>query len=281
MKKSINNWAFPGGGDGTKKNAEALREAKAAGFEAIELCVAETGELDLDSTEKQVRAIAADAEKAGIEIASVASGLLWKYSLTSDDPANRQKAKDIVRKGLQIAAWAGTDALLVIPGVVCCSFASERAPYDVAYQRAKEAMEELAPTAEELEVCIGLENVWNGFLLSPLEMRTFIDDIDSEYVGSYFDVGNVVVTGVPEDWIRILGWRICKIHMKDFKRSVGNLSGFVDLTKGDVNWPEVMKALAEVHYDGPLTAEVFPPKEHPERLLTETSAAMDTIMGRR
>ena len=280
MKKSINYWAFPGGGDGTKDIGDAMREAKAAGFEAIELCVGETGNLSLASDEKQVRAIAAEARKIGIGIASIALGLGWKYSLTSDDPAMREKAKDVVRKGLQIAAWAGTDGMLVIPGVVCCVFSKERAPYGVAWQRALAAVRELAPAAEKLKAAICIENVWNGFLLSPLEMRDFVDKIDSPYVGVYFDVGNVVVTGYPEDWIRILGSRIRKIHLKDFKRQVGNLSGFVDLLKGDVNYPEVMAALKEVGYDGPLTAEVFPPTEHPERLITETSAALDKIMGR-
>ncbi|HUU68067.1 MAG TPA: sugar phosphate isomerase/epimerase family protein [Planctomycetota bacterium] len=279
MKKSINYWAFPGGGDGTKAIGEFLRESKAAGFQAVELCFAETGILNLNSDERQVRAIADDAKNVGIEIASVATGLYWKYSMTSDDLAMREKAKDVVKKGLQIAAWAGADGLLVIPGVVCCGFSPLRTPYGLAWQRALAAIKELTPVAERLRVAIGIENVWNGFLLSPLEMRHFIDEVNSPWVGAYFDVGNVVVTGYPEDWIRILGKRIRKVHFKDFKRSVGTLAGFVDLMKGDVNWPEVMKAFRETGYDGPLTAEVFPPKDHPERLITETSAAMDKIMG--
>src|SRR5659263_668632 len=88
---------------------------------------------------------------------------------------------------------------------------------------------------------IGLENVWNKFLLSPIEMRDFIDKIDSSYVGAYLDVGNVINTGYPEQWIRILGKRIKKVHFKDFRKSVGTLSGFVDLLAGDVDYPEVMK----------------------------------------
>jgi len=277
MQKSISYWAFPCGAEGTKNIGEAMREAKDAGFEAIELCAGETGILSLSSDERQVCAIAAEARKIGIGIAGIALGLGWKYSLTSSDPAMREKAKDVVRKGLQIAAWAGTDGVLVIPGVVCCVFSKERAPYDAAWQRSLDAMKELAPTAEKHKAAVCVENVWNGFLLSPLEMREFIDTVGSPYVGVYFDVGNVVVSGYPEDWIRILGKRIRKVHLKDFKREVGNLNGFVDLLKGDVNYREVMAVLRETGYDGPLTAEVFPPADHPERLIATTAAAVKKI----
>jgi len=280
MKKSINYWAFPGGGDGSKSITEFLREAKAAGFEAVELCCGESGALNLDSDRAAVRSIVAEADKIGIEIAGIAMGLLWKYPLTSGDDAARERAKEVIRTGLQIAAWAGTDALLVVPGVVASPLGSETVQYDVAYQRALEAMKELAPAAEKLHVHIALENVWNGFLLSPIEMAEFVDRAESDYIGVYFDVGNVLNTGLPEHWIRILGDRIRRVHLKDFKVSVGNLGGFVDLLSGDVNWPEVMKALREIGYDGPLTAEVFPYKHHPEVLIKNTSTAMDAIMGR-
>jgi len=280
MKKSINYWACPGGGDGSKSISEFLHEAKAAGFEAVELCCGESGELSLDSTEAAVRAIADQARETGIDIASVASGLLWKYSLTSADASVRERAIGIVRKGLEVAAWARTDALLVVPGVVASGLASEAVQYDLAYERSLAAMKDLAPLAEELKVHIAIENVWNGFLLSPMEMAEFVDRTGSDYVGVYFDVGNVLNTGRPEHWIRILGDRIRRIHVKDFKVSVGNLGGFVDLLSGDVNWPEVMNALREIGYDGPLTAEVFPYKYHPEVLIKNTSAAMDAIMGR-
>ena len=280
MKKSINYWAFAGGGAGSKDIGEFLREAKEAGFEAVELCCGESGELSVDTDGATVRGIADEAEKIGIEIGSLATGLSWKYSLTNDDPATREKAKEIVRKSLQIAAWAGTDALLIVPGVVASPISPDQVQYDVAYERSMAAFKELAPLAEKLRVHIGIENVWNGFLLSPLETADFVDKIGSEYVGVYFDVGNVLSTGLPEHWIRVLGNRIRRIHLKDFKTSVGNINGFVDLLCGDVNWPEVMAALREVGYDGPLTAEVSPYKHHPQVLIRNTSAAMDAIMGR-
>ena len=280
MKKSINYWAFPGGGDGSKDIGEFLSEAKAAGFEAVELCYGDTGELSMETGEAACRAVAEKAKDIGIEIGSVATGLFWKYSLTSDDPAMREKAKDVVRKGVQIAAWTGTDALLVVPGVVCSPISGEQVQYDVAWERSMAALKELAPFAEELQVHIAVENVWNGFLLSPMETARFVDEIGSGYVGVYFDVGNVLNSGLPEHWIRVLGRRIRRIHLKDFKTSVGNLGGFVDLLSGDVNWPEVMAALKETGYDGPLTAEVFPYRHHPEVLIKNASAAVDAIMGR-
>ncbi|MFS8542031.1 MAG: sugar phosphate isomerase/epimerase, partial [Tissierellales bacterium] len=246
MKKGINIWSFKAG----MTIAECMAMAKDAGFDGIELSLDEEGELSLNSTEKDVLRIKEMAENEGIEIASLASGLYWSYPVTSSDPAIRQKSKDIVRKQLEIAALLGTDGILVVPGVVAgLSPDSEVVQYDVAYERALEAFTELKEDAEAHKVSICLENVWNKFLLSPLEMRDFIDKINSPYVGVYLDVGNIIYIGYPEHWIRILGKRIKKVHFKDFRRKVGTLEGFVDLLAGDVNFPEVMQAFKEVGYD--------------------------------
>ncbi|RKY67851.1 MAG: sugar phosphate isomerase/epimerase, partial [Candidatus Latescibacterota bacterium] len=140
---------------------------------------------------------------------------------------------------------------------------------------------ELAPVAEQLKVAVCVENVWNKFLLSPLEMRDFVDAVDSEYVGVYFDVGNVIPMGYPEHWIQILGKRIKRVHFKDFRRNVGTLDGFVDLLEGDVNWPEVMAALRRIGYNSYATAEMIPPyTHHPEALVCNTSRSMDYILKR-
>ena len=116
----------------------------------------------------------------------------------------------------------------------------------------------LLPTAERLDVRLAVENVWNRFLMSPLEMRYFIDSFESPHVGSYFDVGNVLAFGHPEDWIHTLGKRILAVHLKDFRVNVGNLDGFVDLLSGDVNYPSVMRCFREIGYDGAYTAEIVP-----------------------
>ena len=161
---------------------------------------------------------------------------------------------------MQVTQWLGADAYLYVPGAVEVFFLSEAEviPYDVCYQRASEAISQLVPTAEKLGVTIAVENVWNKFLLSPLEMRDFIDNFDSIQVGAYFDVGNVLLTGYPEQWIRILGSRIKRVHIKDFKRSIGTADGFVDLLEGDVDFVAVKKALAEINYDSYVTAEMIP-----------------------
>ena len=152
--------------------------------------------------------------------------------------------------------------------------------YDVAYDRALEALRQLAPIAEEYQIHIGVETVWNKLLLSPLEMRDFIDKVGSDYVGSYFDVGNVVYSGYPEHWIRILGKRIKKVHFKDYRCNPGGLNCFVDLLSGDVNWPEVMKAFADIGYDGWAAGEMIPPYTHaPDQIIYNTSKSMDCILG--
>ena len=257
--------------------------AKDVGFDAIEVAVAEQGEITLDSPEADVRKVADTARQVGIEISSLATGLFWSYPLTSDDEATRAKAKQIVSRSLQIAGWLGVDAILVVPGAVGVDFARDLGvvPYDVVYDRALGALKDLAPEAEQRKVYIGVENVWNKFLLSPLEMRDFVDAVGSDYVQVYFDVGNVIATGYPEHWIPILGPRIKRVHIKDYRRSVGGLDGFVDLLEGDVNWPAVMDAFKAIGYDGYVTAEMLPPYgHHPDALVCATSLAMDYILGK-
>ena len=140
-------------------------------------------------------------------------------------------------------------------------------------------VQELVPTAEKLQVGIAIENVWNKFLLSPLEMRDFIDQCESEYVGAYFDIGNIILYGYPEQWIRILGKRIRMVHAKDFRASAGNFDGFVMLLEGNVNWPEVMAALREVGYDKAIIGEFGPYPHSTEALLKHVLVALRAILA--
>lgn len=279
MKKGISIWAFPGG----MKIEECMRMAKTAGFDGIELALNETGNLSLESGEEEILGYRKAATEIGIEITSLATGLYWAYPLTSGDETIREKAKSIVRKQLDTAALLEVDTILVVPGAVGVDFipGSEVVEYDTAYERAFTAIRELAPYAESKRVAIGLENVWNKFLLSPLEMRDFIDRIGSDYVGAYFDVGNVIYSGYPEHWIKILGKRIRKVHFKDFRRDVGTLAGFVDLLAGDVNYPAVMEALRKIGYNSFVTAEMIPNyKYHTDQIVFNTSKSLDRILGR-
>ncbi|HHV94941.1 MAG TPA: TIM barrel protein [Clostridiaceae bacterium] len=280
MKKGINIWSFPAG----MKIVDCIKLAKKAGFEGIELALNETGDLSLESSDEEILGYKKAAEEIGIELTSLATGLYWTYSPTSNKPEIREKAKEIIKKQLDAAALLGVDTILVVPGAISGLEATpedEIVEYDVAYERALQVMKELAPYAEEKKVCIGIENVWNKFLLSPLEMRDFIDKVGSDYVGSYFDVGNVIYSGYPEHWIKILGKRIKKVHFKDFRRSVGTLGGFVDLLAGDVNYPAVVKALNNVGYNGYVVAEMIPNYTHyTDQIIYNTSASMDRILGR-
>ena len=278
MKKSISYWSFEGGLEGKKNINECFREAKFAGFDAVELCLGETGALGLDTTEKKCRQILKDAKEANIKISSLATGLYWDYSLTDPDPLIREKAVDITKKLLQIANWLKLDTVLVVPGAVDVFFKPDFNPvaYDIVYKRSMESLKKVVPLAAKLKVTIGIENVWNKFLLSPLEMKQFIDSFKSKYVGVYFDVGNVLLLGYPQHWIEILGSRIKKVHFKDFKKSFGTAEGFCDLTEGDINWKEVMKSFKKIKYNGYCTAEMMPFRPD---LLKKTSQAMGRIFS--
>ncbi len=260
MKISASYWMFEGGLEATLAPADAIKQAKDLGFDAIELCIGSQGALTHEATEQQCKDIVATANELGIEIASVASGESWGCSPSDDDAATRAKIVEFTKKALQVTKWLGTDAYLFVPGAVDVFFLEDSpvVPYDVCYERATEAVSQLIPTAEKLGVAVGIENVWNKFLLSPLEMRDFIDSFNSPAVGAYFDAGNVLLTGYPEHWIAILAKRIVRVHVKDFKKSFGTAEGFVDMGDGDVDFATVRKSLEAVGYDGYITAEMLP-----------------------
>ena len=276
MKISASYWIFDGGLDGSLPIGSAMEQASKLGFEAIELGIASQGVLTHNTTQAECEEIVREAEKHGLEISGVASGESWTTSPTANDEDVRKKIIDFTQKALQVTQWLGTDAYLFVPGAVEVFFLpdAEVIPYDVCYQRASEAISQLVPVAEKLGVAIAVENVWNKFLLSPLEMREFIDNFNTSQVGVYFDVGNVLLTGYPDQWIHILGSRIKRVHIKDFKRSVGTADGFVDLLEGDVDFEAVKQALSEINYDGYVTAEMIPfTPGRPEK----TAAAMKKI----
>ncbi len=173
---------------------------------------------------------------------------------------------DVVPDADEIAFFAGSEVI----------------DYEVAYDRALQGLTELAPFAESHGVIIGVENIWNKFLLSPLEMRGFIDAVNSPFVGVWLDVANMLMFGYPEQWIRILNARIKKVHFKDFRRGVNSLHGFVDLLAGDVDWKAVRAALEAVGYSGWCNGEMCPTyKQYTSQMIYNCSAAMDCILGRK
>jgi L-ribulose-5-phosphate 3-epimerase len=281
MKKSISIWSFPA----TPSLTEKLRLAREAGFDGFEIDLSDDGPLTPGSSAKEIAAMRGLVEQSGIELSGLATGLYWGANPGSADPAVRAHAKAILKKQIDIAHALGLDAILVVPATVGADFIPncEIVSYNLAWQRATDFIRAALPAAEKAGVRICIENVWNKFLLSPLEMRQFVAQFNSEWVGAYFDVGNAVATGYPEHWINILGPQIQRVHLKDYRRAVGSVDGFVEILSGDVNWPAVMGALRAIGYVGWLTAEMIPPvpfyKYAPETLLFNTSRAIDALLA--
>ncbi len=276
MDKSISIWAFPG----NWPLERSLRVASEAGFAGIELSYGLDGPITAETRPKEVAKIRAGLQRTGLQLVALASVVFWRFNLLSPDQEQRRAAMAHTRHMLRLASDLGTDAILMIPGFAGPFEAGPPvvADYEAAYCRAIADVQELALDAERSKVHIGLENVWNKFLTSPLEMRGFVDAVGSPYVGVYFDVGNVLRTGYPQHWIKVLGRRIRRVHVKDYRASVGSLQGFVGLLEGDVDYIAVLAALGEVGYDGWLTAEVSGSPQFPEALIHRTSRSMDCIL---
>lgn len=204
-----------------------------------------------------IRELLEAKEKTGVELPSVVNKDHWAKPLSHPDPAIRQACIESVAKSLEEVKALGGDTVLVVPGVV-----NENIPYEAAYNNALDSIRKLIPYVEKTGMYIGLENVWSNFILSPVEAKHFVDEINHPLIGWYFDIGNILRYGWPEHWIKTLNSRIVKLHVKEFSReimnTVGLRSGFnVELLEGDNNWPVVMKAVSEINYSGGwITAEV-------------------------
>ncbi|MBN1342512.1 MAG: sugar phosphate isomerase/epimerase [Phycisphaerae bacterium] len=254
MQRSINAWFF----DPQPSPAEMARQCAQAGFEAIELTLAEEGAITPNTDEATCREIARQVRDAGLEIASLATIMFWYHAYGSDDPGLRRKAYDLTLSMLDRAAWLNAGAILVIPAVVgAWDSPVPQTAYADALCRSHDALHRLAPEAEQRSVVIAIENVdlFSRFLLSPVEMADLIDRVNSPWIGVYFDTANVMRTGYPQDWIRALGYRIRRLHIKDYDLTKHGMEGFCAPFDGNVDWQAVMKALAETGYDGPLTYE--------------------------
>ena len=224
-----------------KPDAERFALAKELGFDGIEAPPME----DLEVAKRLGDA----ARTAGVPIHSIIYGG-WQAPLSDPNPTVVEKGKAGLENALRTAQAVGADAVLLVPAVV-----TEHVRYGEAWERSQENIRAMLPLAESLGVVIAVENVWNKFLLSPLEFAQYVDEFNSPWLRAYFDVANVVIFGYPQDWIRTLGKRIFKLHIKDFKRDGYQ---WVKLPyEGDVNFPEVRKALDEIGYSGWGTEE-FP-----------------------
>lgn len=228
--------------------AERFQIAKDAGFERIEC--------PTTPNQAGAEAMKAASEKFRLPIHSVMNMDHWKYPFSSPDPAVVDKSLEGARVSIRNAHLWGAETVLLVPAVV-----NPQTTYKEAYERSQPAIRKLIPLAEELNVTLALEEVWNKFLLSPLEFARYIDEFQSPRVRAYFDVGNVVLYGYPQDWIRTLGPRIAKLHIKDFsfRRDPATdklVASWVPLLEGDIDWSAIYSALRDIGYKGSATLEL-------------------------
>jgi len=242
-------------------HADRCKMARDTGFEVVQA--------PTTPDEHAAEDIKNAAGKANLIVDSVMNLDHWQYPLSSSDPAVVEKSLAGMRTSLHNAKLWGADAVLLVPAVV-----NPQTSYRDAWTRSQSQIRTLIPLAAELEVLIAIEEVWNRFLLSPIEMDKYIREFESPWIKAWFDVGNVLLYGYPQDWIRTLGKNICKLHVKDFKRKEDGY-GWVNLGDGDADWPEVRKALAEIGYSGSLIAEL---KGGGEAYLRDVSRRMDRLL---
>ena len=256
---------------------ECFAQAKAAGFDAIELAIGP--DFPIDISHDDARRLGDAAEKAGIRIVTLwVSEALHQNPLNADDQASRARGVEALRKGIRIATDLQCGALLLY-AVRLGNGPKLEVGSQETWDRYTAALRELAAEAESAKVLLDPENVSNKFLLSPLEMRSFVDQFHSPWIGVHFDAGNVMPYGYPEDWILTLGQRIKRIHFKDYKLAAGGEPAhFADLWQGDVNWKAVMATLVKTGYRGPISPEIGRNPSQPDQLKT-VSTALDKILA--
>ncbi|HZU24577.1 MAG TPA: sugar phosphate isomerase/epimerase family protein [Bryobacteraceae bacterium] len=271
MKKSIGDTLIPRGWS----LEQGLTLIRKAGYDGVELWLGGQPWFQMETTDAQVRELRRRVEDAGLAVSDVANTLDWDVPISSRDPAIRDKAARHIIRQIETARILGTDAILVVAGLV-----TEDTPYNEVYQRTVDNMRRLAETAAQARVRIGCENCCSEqkFLLSPREFHSFLDDVNSPWVGLHLDVGNIHDTGFPEQWVEINGPRITRIHLKDVLRHrgrCGDQSVYTNLFLGDNNWPAIRTALEKIRYDGWLVAEMESRYRYAaDQQFYDTSAAM-------
>ncbi len=241
---------------------DRFKLARDVGFEQIELPTMP----DLKEAEEAKKA----SEASGLKIHSVMNQAHWQFPMSSPDKDAVQKSMKGMETSLHNAKLWGAETVLLVPAVV-----NPQVSYADAWKRSQKQIRELIPLAQELKVIIAVEEVWNKFLLSPIEFANYVDSFNSPWVRAYFDVGNVVLYGYPQDWIRTLGKRIVKLHFKDFKFAKRQAE-FVNIRDGEINWKEIHAALAEIGYNGTATLEI---NGGDETYLRDVSHRFDMILN--
>jgi L-ribulose-5-phosphate 3-epimerase len=244
--------------------ADRFKLARSVGFEVVQA--------PTEPDERKAEEIKRAADGANMRIDSVMNMDHWRFPLSSSDSAVLEKSLAGMRTSLHNAKLWGSDAVLLVPAVV-----NPQTSYRDAWTRSQQQIRKLIPLAEDLKIVIAIEEVWNKFLLSPLEMASYIDEFHSPWIKAWFDVGNVLLYGYPQDWIRTLGKRIVKVHLKDFKRREDGYA-WVNLGDGDVDWMAVRQAFTEIGYSGSAVTEL---EKGDESYLRDVSNRVDRlVLGR-
>lgn len=271
MLKSINICTY----DETTPLDEVFAEIKAAGFDYAELNMYSVRRTYPNiwngADDEEILAVGELAKKHGITPVGIVSAELWEKRLTETDPAVREAGMEVIRKMIHVCEVLGMDTVLVVPGVV-----SETVSYKTAYENAQSCLKVLGKEAAAKGVVLAVENVWNKFLLSPLEMRRFIDEC-GEGVGAYFDAGNIERDGFQYHWVEVLAEKIRRVHVKGFDKNSGQ---FVYLLQGTIDWKTTLDSLRAVGYAGPVSTEMWTEGAMTTKEAVEMfSADMDNIMS--
>ena len=277
MIKGISYLSFENGLSNNESIDSALIQTQSNGFEALELSVSDDGVINTNLSESECSTIRQKIDDSGVFVDSIATGMSWGISPTSDDAEVRKNSIKLHQDAIRVASHLDCKALLFVPGVVKSPISPEIVRYDRALNRLREAINQMLPIAEELDVDLCMENVWNGFFYSPIELRDFVDSFESDKLGVYLDIGNLIgYQQYPPHWIELLNSRIKRVQIKDFQENfdwTGSFS-FCDLGAGDVPWKETVSALKSIQYKSTIIAEMLP---WDETILSRTSVAMDQI----
>lgn len=277
MIKGISYLSFENGLSNNESIDSALIQTQSNGFDALELSVSNEGVINTNLSESDCSAIRQKIDDSGVFVDSIATGMSWGISPTSDDAEVRKNSIKLHQDAIRVASHLDCKALLFVPGVVKSPISPEIVRYDRALDRLREAINQMLPIAEELDVDLCMENVWNGFFYSPIELRDFVDSFKSDKLGVYLDIGNLIgYQQYPPHWIELLNSRIKRVQIKDFQENfdwTGSFS-FCDLGAGDVPWKETVSALKSIQYKSTIIAEMLP---WDETILSRTSVAMDQI----
>jgi L-ribulose-5-phosphate 3-epimerase len=239
---------------------QKLMAVKAAGFEGVE-------PMSHMRQEEVLEAL----DKSGLKAASVCCNTHWGKPLSHADASARQEGLEGLLQALKDAKAYGATSVLLVPGVV-----NKQVTFDDCWKRSIIEIRKAIPLAKELNVKIAIENVWNDFITKPEQAKAYLDEIDSDYVGWHFDIGNTIRFSDPETWIPVIGKRILKLHIKEYSK----FRRFnVKFLEGDDHWPAIMKALDDIGYTGWGISEQPGDQWKDAASLKDLSSRMDKIFA--